>query len=132
MAGILDSLKCYTDEAVIVSPEDWNYLTCNVIPAIIESIGIQQEYFFGYNHTGGTEITTTKSDLTITDEVRKDDSFTHTPSSAEVEINNADDYEIIVDAGFTINEGDFVELSISYDDGTGYVPVEGAVAYCGA
>ena len=41
MAGALPNyIKCYTREAVIVNPEDWNYLACSVIPSMQNDIYI--------------------------------------------------------------------------------------------
>ncbi len=98
------------------SNERWEYASLN---------------FFGYNETGEEPVDIDGEDLTITTEVTKDSPFTHTANSAEVTINDTDEYEIIIEAGFNFNEGTVIELSLYRDDGGGFDAVKGSTAHCG-
>lgn len=90
------------------------------------------EHFSGYNTPGGTYVDQTETDLTLGQEARKDSVFTHTLGSAEVTILKSADYKIEADAGFGLNEGDYIEIAVMVDDGSGYKEVPGSLAYCGA
>jgi hypothetical protein len=125
-------LKCYTEEAIIVSPSDWNKLACEVIPDIISRLS-DNKYFFGYDPNGGIPITNTLQDLRISVEEKKDDGYIHDTNSAEVEITLDGDFEITTDAGFNLSKDATIELSIfiDRDDGNGWEVLPGSLAYCG-
>jgi len=103
----------------------------NSVTNIINNINTS-ERFYGYNVGGGENIGSVLKDLVLTTEFRKDSPYIFTVGDAEIEINETDKYEIVVNAGFDLNEGDIIEVRISVDDGTGYHFVDGAFAYCGA
>lgn len=128
LADILDSLFD-VDDSLNTVYGDVTRINNSVINIVNNNLN--EKRFSGYNEAGGDNIAGTFIDLPITDEQRKDVEFIHAPASYEVEINETNEYEIIAEAGFNLNIGDVIELSLEYDDGTGYAPVVGARAYCG-
>jgi len=96
------------------------------------STGIENVAFFGYDADGGVALDSDGEDIPIKTEVATNAAFTHVANSAEIEINEDGLYQITAECGFDINEDDTVQLAIYRDTGSGYVEVDGAVAYCGA
>jgi hypothetical protein len=90
---------------------------------------VESALFFGYHAAGGLTVNTTGVDLTITDEVKKDDEFTHATSSAEITVLKDGYYQINVDCGFEVDEYDNVELAIYLDSGSGYAVMDGGKSY---
>lgn len=140
--GLYDSTTGYPEDFLDLNDTPTSYTgeSGNVVVVKSTEDGLEfdtvstatNNIFYGYNASGGTTIDADGEDLTITTEVREDSAYTHSSSSAEVEIQTDGEYEIIADASFNFNEDDIVEFSIYHDDGSGYSLVEGAAAYCGA
>ena len=101
-----------------------------VVRDLLDS-AVQKSRFFGYNESGGLTVGTSGTDLTVSTEVKKDSAFTHSSGSAEVTVNEDDDYQIKAECGFSLAEDTYVEMAIYRDSGSGYVEVSGAKAYCG-
>lgn len=91
---------------------------------------VYKSRFFGYNSSGGISINSSGVDLTITDEVKKDSVYTHSASSAEVEVTETDDYEIVAECSFSVDTDYIIEMKLFLDEGSGHSAMDGAIAYC--
>jgi hypothetical protein len=120
-------------ESIFDSDDDITNLGDNIVNIgdTINNITGSDEIFSGFTPDGGHNLTTAFSDIPIDTEFRKDTPFSHSASSPEVGITETFDYEIIVEAGFKLNEGDIIELKLQRDTGSGYADIDCAKAYCG-
>jgi len=101
-------------------------ITPPTTPAVVE------QYFGAYNTIGGDTVGLTDIDLELHQVERSDPKYAHNIGDADVEVQEVGDYEIILDGGFNIGEGDTVEMRLQLDSGAGFNDIDGAKAYCSA
>lgn len=123
-----DDQKEQIENISVSTPAAEESTTTPVVPPVV----VPPVFMHAFNGPGGTSVDGTKTDLTLGTNVRLDSAFSHTAGSAEITILKEADYDIDVDAGFGLNEGDYIEVAILVDDGTGYVEIPGSLANCGA
>lgn len=116
-------LKLYTEDAVVVSPEDYNNLV-RVVKGLINNV------FFGYNTTAGDTITASGDDIPIHKEELKGNNYTHDVDSAEVAVGSDGTYEITAECGFVFEVGTLFELSLWRYTNT-WREIPGSKAFCG-
>ena len=118
------TLKLYTEDAVIVSPEDYNDLVCAVN-------GLINNVFSGYTISARDAITPAGNNIHIHDEVVKGSNYTHVDDTAEVEVAEDGTYEITADSGFVFEPGTTLELSLwRYTNGE-WAEIPGSKAFGG-
>jgi len=100
-------------------------------PGDVTVSGVGDTYFDAYDNSGGTTLTTSWTDVPLDTERIKTSEFSHSSSSAEVEINKTGKYIVIARVTTTINTGTSrtdSSMRIAKNTGSGYAAVPGTTA----